>query len=645
MSVHKTGKYKNLIQQYGLFHVNSNKTGSNSLGVVGEYNNSNTYAGLIYDQVTGEFYAFNGLTDNPFPTDTVPINGNGFTRAALNVGTLKPTSVVSSGNISSTSGNITATSGNVTGGNIRISANTITTTDTNGALTISPNGSGALNLGGASNAVILPNNPVGNMEAATKLYVDTYVQGLSVKNECRVRTTGDLENIATASGSGVTRKITNNANGAIGDDSSYFDGITLILNDRILVMQQGNGADNGIYYVTDVGSVSTPWVITRAVDFNQSSDIETGAFTFIREGSIYATSGWVMSTPAPIVLDTTVLTFIQFSQMGVIVGTQLNPAAYNIFRDKTSNSLNFRGLLMTNTSGGNSTSILEATQNSTNVTLNIDQSKITGTGALASGSIASGFGTISTTNNITTTTTMTAGTLQTTSALLSANQSTLSFGGASTNNVVSIPDNLADALNVKVGTDSFMRFVSSTGSHSVDISKQVNLPNGVLNFNNGNTATNKISLFTNLADALSIRDDTTALNYITFDTTTGSPVATIGVPLAVSSASTFNSDVFVNSGFRTKVQTISTNTTLDATQSVINVNANAAAVTITLPTASANAGRRYRIIKSDSSANAVTIAVQTGDFLDGIINDTLILSEQYDHTDIMSGNGTGWTIY
>ena len=63
---------------------------------------------------------------------------------------------------------------------------------------------------------------------------------------------------------GVGDFITANSNGSINPQ----DGVTLANGDRILVKDEtgGNLPYNGVYVVTDIGSVSTPFVLTRATD-------------------------------------------------------------------------------------------------------------------------------------------------------------------------------------------------------------------------------------------------------------------------------------------------------------------------------------------------------------------------------------------
>lgn len=152
-------------------------------------------------------------------------------------------------------------------------------------------------------------NPTGDQDAATKLYVDQTAQGLDPKGSCRVATTGDLGGTYN----GVSKTMTGPAAALI------IDGVTLAVGDRVLVKNETTGAgaaENGIYTVTNTGSYSVAWVLTRAVDFNTSAKATPGSFTFIEEGTTNKDTGWVMTADAPVALDTTLLTWTQFSGAG-----------------------------------------------------------------------------------------------------------------------------------------------------------------------------------------------------------------------------------------------------------------------------------------------------------------------------------------
>jgi hypothetical protein len=83
------------------------------------------------------------------------------------------------------------------------------------------------------------------------------------------------------------------------------DGIALVTGDRILIKDQTTASENGIYVVT----ATAP---TRASDFNSNGTYK-GAFTFVEQGTVNAARGFVCTTTGTITIDTTSITFTQFS--------------------------------------------------------------------------------------------------------------------------------------------------------------------------------------------------------------------------------------------------------------------------------------------------------------------------------------------
>lgn len=152
-----------------------------------------------------------------------------------------------------------------------------------------PNASVSLN----NQKIINLATPTAGTDAATKAYVDAFDQGLDVKNSCRVASAGS--------------NITLTAPGAT------IDGVTMNAGDRVLLKDQTTGSQNGIYVWN--GAAAT---MTRATDADTSGEVTPGIFTFIEQGTANADSGWVLTTDAPITLDTTSLTFVQFSGAGQI---------------------------------------------------------------------------------------------------------------------------------------------------------------------------------------------------------------------------------------------------------------------------------------------------------------------------------------
>ena len=90
------------------------------------------------------------------------------------------------------------------------------------------------------------------------------------------------------------------------------DGVTLIAGDRVLVAGQNTGSQNGLYYVTTLGTGSNgTWA--RSTDGNETGEIEAGMIVMVTEGTNYKDTQWKLTTNNPIVIGTTALTFEQNS--------------------------------------------------------------------------------------------------------------------------------------------------------------------------------------------------------------------------------------------------------------------------------------------------------------------------------------------
>ena len=165
---------------------------------------------------------------------------------------------------------------------------------------------------GTHNFSILPTSsaiPLSGTELVNKTYVDTFALGLQVRPSVGVATTGALSANTYNNGAlGVGATLTENANGAIGN----IDGSAVTLNERILVKNEATQANNGIYVATDLGSAGTPWILTRATDYDQSAEVTTGTFTSVNSGTVNMNTQWIMDTPGTIVMGTDPIHFSQF---------------------------------------------------------------------------------------------------------------------------------------------------------------------------------------------------------------------------------------------------------------------------------------------------------------------------------------------
>jgi hypothetical protein len=80
------------------------------------------------------------------------------------------------------------------------------------------------------------------------------------------------------------------------------DGVSLAVNDRVLVKNQGTGSDNGIY-----NAKTTGW--TRSTDYDDDAEVIGGQVITVSEGTANGNSLWQLTTDDPITVGTTALVY------------------------------------------------------------------------------------------------------------------------------------------------------------------------------------------------------------------------------------------------------------------------------------------------------------------------------------------------
>ena len=176
-------------------------------------------------------------------------------------------------------------------------------------------------LGGTSLApagltsVTVTQDPVSNFQLATKQYVDTLVSsGIHFHEPVRVESPINLNATYDNGTAGVGATLTN----AGAQAALVIDGVTMAVNDRVLVYEQTTQTQNGVYVVTDIGSGSTNWVLTRSADADSyglvgPDTLGEGSTFFVQQGATGAGETYVCNTVGPIVFGTTNITFAQIA--------------------------------------------------------------------------------------------------------------------------------------------------------------------------------------------------------------------------------------------------------------------------------------------------------------------------------------------
>lgn len=243
-------------------------------------------------------------------TGVFPVISSGGTTPAIS---MAAATTAVSGYLTSTDWNTFNGKGNVT---------SVSGTGTVNGITLSGTvtSSGNLTLSGAITTVALTTGtittaPTSSTDIVNKLYTDSLASGINFHAACQYATTTTLPaNTYNNGSSGVGATLTANANGTL-----TVDGHTFTSGDvgyRILVKDEAVGANNGIYVLTQAGTASLPYILTRASDYNSSgtgqNQIASGDFMIVLGGTVNANTSWVQQTPLPITVGTTSLVFLQF---------------------------------------------------------------------------------------------------------------------------------------------------------------------------------------------------------------------------------------------------------------------------------------------------------------------------------------------
>jgi hypothetical protein len=133
--------------------------------------------------------------------------------------------------------------------------------------------------------------PAADGDAANKGYVDSVAQGLDTKASVVAATT-TAGTLATSFA-----------------DAEVVDGVTLATGNRILIKNQADATENGIYVVAASGAPA------RSTDMNDGTEFP-GAYVFVEEGTVNADTGWVCTNNSPVTLGSTNIVFTQFSGAG-----------------------------------------------------------------------------------------------------------------------------------------------------------------------------------------------------------------------------------------------------------------------------------------------------------------------------------------
>src|SRR5205823_8921539 len=167
-------------------------------------------------------------------------------------------------------------------------------------------------------------DPTALQDVATKNYVDQVAGGLEAR-EARLATAAALPvNTYNNGVLGVGATLTATANGAL-----TVDGTAVAAGDRILVKDEAAQANNGLYVVTAAGSAILPYILTRAIDSDDSDDF-AGVIVLVIAGTANANTAWFAAVGTSITVGTTAIPFTQYQVgQGTAVGGDLTGTVGN----------------------------------------------------------------------------------------------------------------------------------------------------------------------------------------------------------------------------------------------------------------------------------------------------------------------------
>jgi hypothetical protein len=330
---------------------------------------TNTLSSIPNVALDNSSVSFNGVTVALGASGTITAS----TTSALTIGTgLQGTSFNGSTPVTiaidSTVATLTGTQ-TLTGKTIDAASNTLSNIPnsslTNSSVTIGTTaialGASSLTLGGLT-SVAVTQDPVSALQLATKQYVDTIVSsGVHFHEPVRVESPINLNATYNNGTAGVGATLTN----AGTQVALVIDGVTMVVNDRVLIYQQTNQTQNGVYVVSNIGSGSTNWVLTRSADTDSygvagPDTLSEGSTFFVQQGATGAGETYTCNTIGTIVFGTTNITFAQISSAQIysagtgltltgtvfsITNTAVTPASYGSASSVATFTVNAQGQL------------------------------------------------------------------------------------------------------------------------------------------------------------------------------------------------------------------------------------------------------------------------------------------------------------
>ena len=168
-----------------------------------------------------------------------------------------------------------------------------------------------------SSEVINRDGAVSTALSIAEAYTDALAVGLNLHDPVDLASAGDEPLPAcVAAGNRTGKTLTGNAPGLL-----HIDGVAVTQGMRVLIKDQVNRIDNGIYDVTETGGDTSVFVLTRSADYNgdPQGEVANGDFFLVRGGNTESDEQYVQVNPNPDIVDSSPLSFKLFSRVDKII--------------------------------------------------------------------------------------------------------------------------------------------------------------------------------------------------------------------------------------------------------------------------------------------------------------------------------------
>lgn len=139
--------------------------------------------------------------------------------------------------------------------------------------------------------ITIINLPINETDGANKKYVDMIASGFNFLDATLCATTANLNANYSNGASGVGATLTN-----VGTFQAFsIDNYTPATTERVLIKNQTNSYENGVYIVSTPGDSLTAWVLTRASEYDQSTEILPGTLVSVLYGDTNGDTIWAQT--------------------------------------------------------------------------------------------------------------------------------------------------------------------------------------------------------------------------------------------------------------------------------------------------------------------------------------------------------------